>query len=237
MVSSGRCHRSSSTSPASRSLAQQRLPRLLTQSLQPQGARPNAVAHERGDLLQRLRPRRGDDEQRDIHLVLPEELDELDQRRLRPVQVLEDERHRTPAREQLEDAADAPMELRLSDLGRLVRPARRRRHVQEVGHRRRHRPPLLRVLVAQALEQRTQLRADRDVVVALEDAGGILDDLHHRPVRDALPVGQAAAPVRGRPLLPIPGRPVTSARPGRRSTQTFCHTSSNRSSSASRPTR
>ena len=86
-------------------------------------------------------------------------------------------------------------------------------------------------------------------VVALEDAGGAFEDLHHRPVGDALAVGEAAAPqhvgVVRRPLGDLGHEPaladarVADDRRERRdgpSSCTFSQSASRRSSSAVRPT-
>ena len=97
--------------------------------------------------------------------------------------------------EQLEHAADAPVELGLRDLGRGVRAARRRRHADQVRERRRHRAELVEVVARRAARAASPSFAETVVdVVALEDAGGALEDLDHRPVRDALAVREAAAP-------------------------------------------
>ena len=57
------------------------------------------------------------------------------------------------------------------------------------------RPELVGILVAEAVEQRRRASPRRRLgVVALEDPGRAFEDLLDRPVRDALAVGEAAAP-------------------------------------------
>src|SRR5207237_6214209 len=96
--------------------------------------------------------------------------DELEQRRLGPVQVLEDQRDWPATREQLEHAPDRPVQLlsadaRSSGLGRGGADERR--------ERRRDGPRLRSVALVERLDQGRELRGRRRVVVAVQYPGGI----------------------------------------------------------------
>ena len=93
----------------------------------------------------------------DVLLVLCDVADEFDQRRLGPMQVLEDEHERPLARQQLQNAPDPPVQLGLHDLGRGVRAARSRRDAEDVRRRGRHRAELVEVVLADRLEQVAEL--------------------------------------------------------------------------------
>jgi hypothetical protein len=120
--------------------------------------------------------------------------DQAQQRRLRPVQVLQGDHQRPPARQVPEQLADRP--------GGLLRPADR------VGKPNRGGDPagdLTGLLLAG--EQGGQLAAclGRGVVVA---SCRLADDLGDRPVGDALAVGQAAAAQDGGPFADVRQRLV-----------------------------
>ena len=70
-----------------------------------------ALRAERGPERLQLAPSRADNEDRPGGLA--QEVEQVEERRLGPVQVLEDEHERPLPREQLEHAADAPVELGL----------------------------------------------------------------------------------------------------------------------------
>jgi hypothetical protein len=133
-----------------------------------------------------FRPGRHEEEQRPA--AAREEGDQLEERRLGPVQILEHERDRPLRCEQLEQSPDAPVQLRLTDLTDGVGAARRRRNADERGESSRDRAKLVRSIGTQALEQGPELAGhDRRRVVA-HDPGDRLHDLADGPVRDALSV-------------------------------------------------
>src|SRR5437588_299761 len=71
-----------------------------------------AVRAEHGGAgLLRLGPRRAEHEQRHARFALADEAQQIEQRRLGPVQVLEHKHRRTLLREQFEQAAQAPVQL------------------------------------------------------------------------------------------------------------------------------
>ena len=122
------------------------------------------------------------------------------------------------------------MQLGLRDLGRGVGAARRARHADQVRERRRHRAQLVEVVGAEAARAASPSFAETvSTSSLLRMPGGALEDLDDRPVRDALAVGEAAAPEHvARPraarcaisatrrLLPMPGSPMIVASAGRR---------------------
>ena len=120
-------------------LDEQRAADVAAQRLELDRDPPLALAHELGHRLDELRSRGADDQQRRVRFVLCDVADQLDQRRLGPVEVLEDEDERASLREELDEATESPVELGLRDLGRRVRPARRGRDAEDVrrgsGHR------------------------------------------------------------------------------------------------------
>ena len=118
---------------------------------------------ERRPLLEQLLAGETDDEDRPLALVR-EVLDELEERRLRPVDVVEDEDERCLARPCLAELAEEPR-----DLG----GGRRRLGIERGEHG-----------------------------VALLALGRLGEDLAQRPVRDALAVGETAAPERCHALRP-----------------------------------
>ena len=142
-----------------------------------------------GPALEELRPRRRDDEQRDVGHPVDELVDEVEQALVRPVEVLEDEDERALLGEPFEEAPPrgerlvAPVAAELAP--RPPRPTSARRcvstHALVAGTRE-------RVLDgADGSSPRSRRR------VLLEDARLRLDDLAERPQRDAVAVGEAAA--------------------------------------------
>jgi hypothetical protein len=149
---------------------------------------------ERPDVLH-LGPRRADQQDRCPGLALGDELEQVEERRLGPVQILEDEHERATLGQELEQAADAPVELGLSDLGRGVRSGRSRGDADDVRHGGRDRPQLVEVVTVQRLDQRAELRRGGSCVVVMPNSRRVFDDLGHGPVRDSLAVGEASPPV------------------------------------------
>ena len=71
----------------------------------------------------------------------------------------------------------------------------------QVGERGRDRPELVEVIGGERLEEGVELLRARLAVVALQDPRRRLEDLHDRPVRDALAVREALSAVDGELLL------------------------------------
>ena len=103
--------------------------------------------------------------------------DQVEQRRLGPVEVLEDQRRAAPATRAACSMRDgSPVQLALRDLRRRVGAVRSRRDADQVRQRRRDRPQLVEVVGRKRLEEVVEPARDRRAVVALEDPGGRLDD-------------------------------------------------------------
>ena len=146
-------------------------------------------------------------------------VDEVEQRVVGPVEILEDEHERPLLGERLEQPA--PRGERLgAPVARLVAAAGEPRERVEVGGD----PATLLRLGQQLAEHRVELPLHRGDVVGLENAGLRLHDLAERPDTAALAVGERAAlppPVEigrvveashssaTRRLLPIPGTPTS----------------------------
>ena len=138
--------------------------------------------------VQQLGARDAEQEQR--HLAHPggEMLDQLEQRLLAPVDVLEQEHERLRLGELLRPRARRPGDLLLRPLA-LDRLEHADREAEQVGDR----------LV---LAVRAQLRPRLVERVVVGDPRGRLDHLGERPVRDALAVREAAAGEDGRAFEP-----------------------------------
>ena len=153
-------------------------------SLGPSGSSSIEVARTRpppqpGADVEQLRPGERDHEQRRLAHPRHQVLDQLEQRLLGPVDVLEDEHERLLQREPLRPFAPGPRDLLLTPLG-LHRLQHAGGEAQQVGDR------LVLAEFAQLL--------DRDVErVVVDDPGCALHHLGQRPVGDALAVRQAAA--------------------------------------------
>ena len=162
-------------------LVQQGLARSLVEHRELDRRAALAGPDQRRRALGQLVAPRADDEDRCCHVLGREVLDQLDERRLGPVEVLE-------------CPPDPPVQLGLRDLSGGIGATRGRRDADEVRERCGDRPQLVEVVDGQPFDPGAQLRRDALLRVALEDAGRLLDDLCDGPVGDALPVGQAAAP-------------------------------------------
>ena len=110
-----------------------------------------------------------------------EVLDEIEERRLGPVDVVEDENERSSARERLEERSHGDEAV----LGAYRRPRRARSSRPRAGRR----PPLPR----SAPNARRSLRARLVRRGRVFEPDRLLDGLDQRPERDALAVGEAAA--------------------------------------------
>ena len=100
---------------------------------------------------------RGAEEEHGRSGAFDDEPDQLEQRRLGPVQVLEDEEQRALLRRELEQAPESPVDLRLRELVGHVRAARRRMGAEQDRHRCGHRAELVEVPGGQPLEERAEL--------------------------------------------------------------------------------
>ena len=158
----------------------QRRRRLAVERLQQDRARVHLPARPPRADLEKLRARHAEEQERGVARPVGEVLDQVEEGRLGPVDVVEHHGHRPVAREVLEELADAPERL----LGRDGLAPR-----EEAGDQR-HDP----VGIVGAGRDPRELRAgDADVVGSLH-AGRLLHHLGQRVERDALPVGQAPAP-------------------------------------------
>jgi hypothetical protein len=125
--------------------------------------------------LQQLRPRHAEEQDGGVSRPLRHVLDQLEQVGLGPVQVVEDDDQRTLVGEALEQPSHPPVPL-----------LRRRRRLGQADHLG---DALGRSPVRVVLEGRGDLRHRLLERVLFGDAGGLLDDLEHRPEGDPLAVG------------------------------------------------
>ena len=137
-------------------------------------------ARQEREVLGQVRARRADDQDRRAALVLEQVLDEPQERRLGPVQVVEEDQHGPLPRQRLEQAADGPGDL-----------LRAREHVVEAD--RAGEPGDDEVRLRHARQQREQLLACRIAGVAVLDPRERLQHDREREVGDPLAVGDAAA--------------------------------------------
>ncbi len=138
--------------------------------------------------LEELRPRRRDDEQRDVRQPVDELVEEVEEALVRPVDVLDDDDERTLLGETLEEAAPGGERLVAAIASELC-------FAGEAEEREEMR--LDARLVARAgervLDDLVDLRRDVLRRVLLQDARLRLDDLAERPERDPVAVGEAAS--------------------------------------------
>jgi hypothetical protein len=144
------------------------------------------AAAPRGLALEQLGPSGAEEEERNRRAPVEQVLEELEERVVGPVQVLDDEHARSPGRELLEEPAPRGERLLTTC-----------RHAVGLGGDERGEPrlePRRLVLVGEHRRDRVGELSPRDRrVVRLEDAGLRLHDLAQSPERDALAVGQAPA--------------------------------------------
>jgi hypothetical protein len=107
-------------------------------------------------------------------------LDEIEEGRLRPVEVVEDKHEGTAARERLEEPADGPERLVGGDLGLAEADEIRGATRDNLG-------------VLFGPDERSELRARPFRRLRVVEAGRLLERLGERPERNAVPVGQAAS--------------------------------------------
>ena len=167
----------------------QRVPVGLRERLQQQRGRVQLPAGPTRPRVQKLGPGHAQEQDRDVREPVGEVVDQVEQWRLGPVDVVEGHDERPARRHRPEQVTQR--DTRVLDTGVCARQAEQR--PDPVGH-----------LVGDAgLDQRLQPRAHVLGRVALVDAGERLHRLGQRPVRHALAVGEAAARAdRGRRLEP-----------------------------------
>ena len=161
---------------------------LLGERLELDRRRAHAPAAPPGTRVEQLGPREADDEDGRPHPV-GEVLDEVEERRLGPVDVLEQEDQRLHVGDPLHDLARRPRDLLRAALSleRLHEPCRETENVRD---------GLLGAALAQLLERLLER-------IVVRDAGRGLHHLAERPVRDALAVRQRTAHEHARPLDPV----------------------------------
>ena len=150
--------------------------------------RPDTASAPAGMVVEQLGAREAELQERRPHPV-GEVLDQVEQRLLRPVDVLEDEDDGLRLGELLDERTRRPGDL-LRRAVALERLEHARREPEQVGDR---------LVLAAGLELLERL-LDRVVV---RDPGDSLDHLGERPVRDALPVRESAALQHRRALEPV----------------------------------
>ena len=138
---------------------------------------------------EQLRAGGAEHEQRNAARPLDEVVDEVEQRVVGPMQVLEDEDERTLFRERLEEPA--PGRERLAALRRPPSPSRCRGRRADAGAARPTRPR--RRPAGPSGPARLELLGRLARAFGLEDSGLRLDDLPERPERDAFAVRKRAA--------------------------------------------
>ena len=169
-------------------LLDQELALLHGQRLELDRRRADAASSPPRPGVEELRAGEAEDQQRRPHPV-GEVLDEVDQRLLGPVDVLEEEHERLDVRERLHHLSCGPRDLLRAALAleRLQHPGGEAEHVGDG-------------LLLAALPELREGLLERVVV---GDPRGGLDHLRERPVRDAFAVGKAAAGEDARALEPV----------------------------------
>ncbi len=224
-------------------------PRRLQVGQRPQrdpGRRRAAVAPARVP-FQQLGAGRGHDQQGQAGGALDQVLEELEHRRVGPVQVLDHQHQRVVAGHGLHEPAPGGEQLGPLGLDRV------RAGDPEQRGQPRPQPLALRRVGEEAVQGRPELARHLGRWVGLEDAGLGLDDLAQRPEGDPVAIGQAAALAPDDQLRPVvrrrrparrrsgtcrpPGSPTTVTSRTVRSARVRSNSPSSRSSSAWRPTK
>ena len=164
---------------------------LVGQRREQQSGRVQFPAAPGGPTIEQFRPRGAQDEQRHPRRPLDELVDEVEHRRVRPVEILEDEHGRTLVRERLQEAAPSGKGLLASVPAELAVAACANERSQVSAD------PAGISGLEKRLGHRTDLFAGDLCRVAFQDPGLRLHDLAERPEAHALAVGQrpATAPV------------------------------------------
>ncbi len=156
---------------------------LTGQTLQEQSSGTGALAPLRA-VGEHVGPRGADDEHGSVDDAVDEMLDQLEQGRGGPMNVVDDHDHRPASRHRLQERPDAPEELGHREL--FVVPAERGAHAPgDLG------------VVGQNLE--VPHRRVRSLL--RPDSCGVANDLHQRPEGDALPVRQTPTSEHGGSVL------------------------------------
>ena len=140
-----------------------------------------------GPLIEQLRSRHAHEQQRRVAGPLGDVLDQVEQGRLGPVDVVEHDDDGPAPGERLEQLAHSP-EAVLGRPGRVREPDQLCNALCDA---------ISRLL---SFERSGDLRARLGGRVVLGQSGGLLDDLQHGPERDAFPVGQAGPAQHRRPF-------------------------------------
>ena len=140
-----------------------------------------------GPALEQLGPRLRDDEDRRVAAPLEQVLDEIEQRGIRPLHVLEEHHHRVDDGQPLEEQPPGGEEiLPLVPAALLEREQMREPRLDEAA--------LVRV-VDVLLDDRGELGERGARLLVLDDPRAHPDHVRERPVGDALAVGETAAAV------------------------------------------
>ena len=178
VFSSSTCRVSGETARSGAQRVDQLLAVVAAERLELDRGRANAAAAPARPDVEQLGPREADDQERRVAHPLGDVLDQLEQRLLGPVDVLEDEHERLRVGQLSRPLAGGPGDLLLAALA-LDGLEHAGGEAEQVGDR------LVRAALAELL--------DRDLErVVVGDARRVLDHLGERPVRDALAVGQRA---------------------------------------------
>ena len=153
---------------------------LERQRLELDRGRAHVAATPRRPLVEEILAGKAEDEQRHVLDATREVLDQVEHRLLGQVDVLEDEHERLEVCELGRPRLRRPGDLGRRSFGAADRVQHPGRERQQIGHS----------LVTTAVSELLVGGLDRVVV---RDAGGHLHHLGNGPVRDALPVGKAAA--------------------------------------------
>ena len=166
---------------------QQRLHRLAAERLERDGGEVALAGSPGRAAVGELRPCEREQEERQVAGPVEHELDEVEQRAVGPVDVVEDEHGRPLLGHALEEHSHCCEEVLLVAAGALLQAEQE----AEPGL---HEPLLLRVGDV-LLDRSPQLRGGGCRLFVLEDAGPAADHLGESPEGDAFPVREAAAPV------------------------------------------
>ena len=155
------------------------------QRLEREGVVGAQSAAPRGSRVEQLRPREGQEQNRKVVQACGQELDQVEERRVRPVDVLEDERRSLVPRARLDEDTHR--------LEETLAIGHRRLRLEPEQDRKVSRDGLGLLLPDESFHERAQLSGRHLDVVAVEDAGELLNLRREGAARAALPIGQAAA--------------------------------------------
>ena len=228
-------------------LAQQRLALAARERVELDDVAVLSLDEDRRAALGELGPRRPDQEQRCGSGAVDDEAEQVEKRLFGPVEVLEDDHELLPFGEELEEPADAPVQLGLADLGGGIRAGRGPRRADEVRKRSRDRPQFVLSVGGEALEERPELRGDHFRLVVSQDPAARLTIWltgqyvipspygRQRPRYTCATAGAVASNSVTRRLLPTPGGARSVHRARCRLAQAVRQVSLSSPSSRSRP--